>query len=117
MYTPYLYGGITKSGIDCSAFIKKIFSFYKINLPRISHQQAKKGFFITKNKIKTGDLLFFATGITSKINHVGMVVNVSYKNIFFIHASTSNGVVISQLYEKYWNNKYLMAKRILYLKK
>ncbi|WP_185871283.1 C40 family peptidase [Blattabacterium cuenoti] len=118
MHTPYKYGGVTKSGIDCSAFIKKIFSFYKINLPRVSHHQAKKGFFVTKKKIKIGDLLFFSTGITNKkINHVGMVINVSYKNIFFIHASASNGVVISQLYEKYWNNKYLMARRILYLEK
>ncbi|WP_238784209.1 C40 family peptidase [Blattabacterium cuenoti] len=114
MYTPYRYGGSTKTGIDCSAFIKNIFASYHIFLPRISYNQAKKGSFVPKGKIKKGDLLFFATGTSKKINHVGMVINASNNNIFFIHASTSNGVVISQLYQKYWNHRFIVARRILY---
>ncbi|WP_185858159.1 C40 family peptidase [Blattabacterium cuenoti] len=114
MYTPYKYGGNTKYGIDCSAFIKNIFASYKILLPRISYNQAKKGLFIPKEKIEKGDLLFFATGTSKKINHVGMVIHISNNNIFFIHASRSNGVIISQLYQKYWNHKFIMARRILY---
>lgn len=112
--TPYRYGGNTKIGIDCSAFIKNIFASYQIFLPRISHHQAKKGFFVPKEKIEKGDLLFFATGTSKKINHVGMVTHTSNSNIFFIHASTSNGVIISQLYQKYWNHRFIMARRILY---
>ncbi len=115
MYTPYKYGGNNiKTGIDCSALIKNIFASYHIFLPRISYNQAKKGSFVPKDKIKKGDLLFFSTtGISKKINHVGMVIHTSNKNIFFIHASTSNGVIISQLYKKYWNHKFIMARRIL----
>ncbi|WP_185869815.1 C40 family peptidase [Blattabacterium cuenoti] len=114
MYSPYLYGGETKTGIDCSAFIKNVFASYKITLPRISYNQAKKGFFVPKKKIEKGDLLFFATGSSKKINHVGMVIYVNPNNIFFIHASTSNGVIISQLYQKYWNNRFVTARRIIY---
>ncbi len=115
MYTPYRYGGNnTKTGIDCSALIKNIFASYHIFLPRISYNQAKKGSFVPKDKIKKGDLLFFSTGISKKINHVGMVIHSSNKNIFFIHASTSSGVIISQLYKKYWNHKFIMARRILF---
>ncbi|WP_185857525.1 C40 family peptidase [Blattabacterium cuenoti] len=115
MYTPYRYGGTTKTGIDCSAFIKNVFASHKILLPRISSNQAKKGFFIPKDKIEKGDLLFFATGTSNKINHVGMVIHItSNNNIFFIHASTSNGVIISQLYQKYWNHRFIMARRIIY---
>ncbi|WP_238783974.1 C40 family peptidase [Blattabacterium cuenoti] len=114
MFTPYRYGGMTKTGIDCSAFIKNIFASYKISLPRISYYQAQKGFFVPKKQIEKGDLLFFATGTSKKINHVGMVIHVSPSNIFFIHASTSNGVIISQLYQKYWNHRFIMARRILY---
>ncbi|WP_185852361.1 C40 family peptidase [Blattabacterium cuenoti] len=112
--TPYRYGGSTKTGIDCSAFIKNVFASNKIFLPRISYNQAKKGFFIPKEKIEKGDLLFFSTGISKKINHVGMVIHITNNNIFFIHASTSNGVIISQLYQKYWNHRFIMARRIIY---
>ncbi|BBA17172.1 C40 family peptidase [Blattabacterium cuenoti] len=114
MFIPYRYGGNAKSGIDCSAFIKNVFASYQIFLPRISYNQAKKGAFIPKNKIKKGDLLFFSTGISKKINHVGMVTHTNNKNIFFIHASTSNGVIISQLYQKYWSHRFIMARRILF---
>ncbi|WP_238785694.1 C40 family peptidase [Blattabacterium cuenoti] len=115
MFTPYRFGGKTKSGIDCSALIKNIFAYYKISLPRISYHQAKKGCFIPKKRIEKGDLLFFATGTSKKINHVGMVINVNSKDIFFIHSSTSSGVIISQLYQKkYWHNRFIMARRILY---
>ncbi|WP_238784913.1 C40 family peptidase [Blattabacterium cuenoti] len=115
MYTPYKYGGNTKNGIDCSAFIKKVFASHKILLPRITSNQAKEGYFIPKKSIEKGDLLFFATGTSKrKINHVGMVIHVDSHNILFIHATTSNGVTISPFYQKYWNNRFITARRILY---
>ncbi|WP_185871853.1 C40 family peptidase [Blattabacterium cuenoti] len=113
MFTPYRYGGTNKYGLDCSAFIKNIFSCYHIFLPRISSNQAKIGTFVPKDKIEKGDLLFFSTKLNKKINHVGMVVHISNRKIFFIHASTSSGIIISQLYQKYWNHRFIMARRIL----
>ncbi|WP_238784286.1 C40 family peptidase [Blattabacterium cuenoti] len=100
--------------------MKNIFDSHQILLPRVSYNQAKKGFFVPKKQIEKGDLLFFSTGIErKKINHVGMVIHVEKKHnsIFFIHASTSNGVIISQLYQKYWNNRFITARRILHSSK
>lgn len=112
--TPYRYGGNSRRGIDCSAFVLSVFdSAAGINLPRVSAQQAKEGEKIEKSEIEKGDLLFFQTR-GKRISHVGIVQDITPEGeIKFIHASSSKGVTISSLNERYWNARYRFAKRVL----
>ena len=112
--TPYRFGGMTRSGIDCSAFVLSVYgSATGINLPRISSAQAQEGERVEREQLEKGDLLFFQTR-GSRISHVGIVQEITPKGeIKFIHASTSKGVTISSLNEKYWGLRFRFAKRIL----
>lgn len=106
--TPYKLGGTDKTGIDCSAFVQGIFSnVYKVSLPRTTQSQMQVGKEINYKERDTGDLLFFKTGVNTY--HVG----VYYENDNFMHASTSKGVMISNLNESYWINSFLNIKRII----
>lgn len=112
--TPYKYGGNTSSGFDCSGFTAKVFSENDLQLPRRSIDQSTTGKKIDVRSAKPGDLLFFATSGGSKVSHVGIVHDIgSDGEIKFIHASTSKGVTISSLNEKYWNKAFLHAQRVL----
>ncbi len=79
--TPYLWGGRTPLGIDCSGFTQMVYRFFKINLPRDSHQQATKGKTINFKNCKIGDLAFFEE--KNKITHVGIIL----PNKKIIHSS------------------------------
>ncbi|GGK20980.1 hypothetical protein GCM10007962_13860 [Yeosuana aromativorans] len=110
----YKYGGTTKKGMDCSGLVYTSFKAYDIDLPRISRNMAKEGEPIPLEQVKVGDLLFFKTnGKHNAISHVGMVVTALPGNVEFIHASTSLGVIISSLAERYWYFSFVEARRIL----
>lgn len=112
--TPYKFAGNSSSGFDCSGFTSKVFEENDFKLPRRSADQALTGEKIDINQVKPGDLLFFATAGGSRVSHVGIVHDISSDGeIKFIHASTSKGVIISSLNEKYWNQAYLHAQRVL----
>ncbi len=112
--TRYKYGGSTKRGMDCSGLIYVSFLEEDIPMPRTSRDLSKKGDRLYLKEVSPGDLLFFETDKNRKvINHVGLVVEVRDKNIYFIHSSTSRGVIISSLSENYWNNNFVMARRVL----
>ncbi|WP_394338007.1 C40 family peptidase [Chryseobacterium lactis] len=112
--TPYKFGGNTSSGFDCSGFTVKVFEENDFNLPRRSSDQADAGKNIDIKEVKPGDLLFFATAGGSRVSHVGIVHDIGPDGeVKFIHASTSKGVIISSLNEKYWNKAYLHAQRVL----
>lgn len=105
--TPYRYGGNSKEGIDCSAFIRGLTQeAFNVSLPRISRDQANFCREIPKRDLKEGDLVFFAAG--KSISHVGMYLS----NNKFVHASTSKGVVISDLNETYWSTRFAKAGRL-----
>lgn len=112
--TPYKFGGNTSSGFDCSGFTVKVFEENDFQLPRRSSDQAEAGKKIDIKEVKPGDLLFFATAGGNRVSHVGIVHDIGDDGeVKFIHASTSKGVIISSLNEKYWNKTYLHAQRVL----
>lgn len=112
--TQYKFGGTTRNGMDCSGLIYVAFQKENIALPRVSRDMATRGKPVTKGAIKKGDLVFFKTNKNSnKINHVGLVTQVKAGVIYFIHATTSKGVLTSSLEERYWKSAYSQARRVL----
>lgn len=110
--TNYQYGGITSQGMDCSGLVYTSYKEIGIQLPRSSFDQSKKGKQIDLSNVQIGDLLFFKTDGSKKINNVGLVTEIQDK-ITFIHSSTSRGIILSNLDEKYWKNSFALAKRML----
>lgn len=110
--TPYRYGGNNTDGADCSGLVMQIFkTVFNIELERNSSAMMKKNCKeIKKHKLKEGDLVFFATGNDrNRINHVGIYL----KENKFIHTSSSRGVIISSMDEKYYIDKFYCAGRVL----
>lgn len=111
---PYKYAGNTSAGFDCSGLVTKVFNENNTKLPRRSEDQSTVGKKINIRDTKPGDLVFFATAGGSRVSHVGIVHDIgSNGEVKFIHASTSKGVIISSLNERYWNKAYLFARRVL----
>jgi lipoprotein Spr len=105
--TRYQLGGSTKKGIDCSALVQTLFAvLYGINMPRTTKEQYKITRQISRVELKEGDLVFFNT--RGGVSHVGIYL----QNNKFVHAATSGGVMISDLYETYWVKRFIGVGRI-----
>lgn len=110
----YKYGGTTKKGMDCSGLIVTSFNSENVSLPRSTKDLVLTGDWIDLKEVSKGDLLFFATSKNSrKVNHVGIVTQAHPGAVEFIHASTSSGVMVSKLAEKYWYFAFVQARRVL----
>lgn len=110
----YRTGGTTNDGFDCSGLMCTTFGAYDIQLPRTSFEQSQFGVKINNEEAKKGDLVFFRTNGRSRINHVGMVVEVGPDGeIKFIHASVGNGVIISSNKETYYSKRLTQINRVL----
>ena len=112
--TRYKFGGTTNKGMDCSGLVYTAFKEEDIIMPRISRDMAKRGVRISLRDVEEGDLVFFQTNKNRRvINHVGLVVENKRGEIFFIHSTTSRGVITSSLEEGYWKNSFIEARRVI----
>lgn len=105
--TPYKYGGNDKSGVDCSGFVLKVYlNALNIKLPRTSSDIATYCTPIKEKELLPGDLLFFATtNDANKVSHVGMYIGDNR----MIHASSSKGVIVSDIMADYFRRTFIGA--------
>ncbi|WP_246316890.1 C40 family peptidase [Paenibacillus agri] len=106
--TSYKTGGTSTAGFDCSGFTTYVYKSIGISLPRTSQSQYKTGTSVSRSQMRPGDLVFFNT-LGNGVSHVGIFVG----NGKFAQSSSSRGVIISSLSEKYWADRYIGAKRIM----
>lgn len=113
--TPYKYGGTTRAGMDCSGLLLNSFKAIDLSLPRTSEAQSKVGAQVKMKDLEPGDLVFFATGKKrKKVTHVGLVTEVKGKeHVKFIHASSSLGVVETNIYADYYQKRFRQARRVI----
>jgi cell wall-associated NlpC family hydrolase len=105
--TPYVFGGSSPSGFDCSAYVQHVFAMFGIFLPRTADAQYDVGRRVVGGP-RPGDLVFFETYAYGP-SHVGIYLGHGE----FVHASSSRGVMVSSLSEAYWSSRYIGAKRLL----
>lgn len=106
--TPYRYGGDSRSGIDCSRFVMRVYSEV-LGIPTngTSRQLFEQGSKVERKNLQEGDMVFFKTK-GNAISHVGIYL----KDDKFVHASTSKGVIVSSLNEPYWARTYYKSARL-----
>ncbi len=105
--TPYCSAGATPDCFDCSGFVVHCYAAIGIDLPRTSAEQYRTGTRV-QDGLELGDLVFFNTNGRS-VSHVGIYIGDGR----FIHSATSSGVMISALSDRYWQPRYLGARRIV----
>lgn len=107
--TPYLWGGSSPTGFDCSGFTQYVLKQSGIHLPRTTELQVQQGTYIDKNQLQKGDLVFLKDTYRSGVSHVGIYIGEGK----MIHASSSKGVTISDLSTSYYVKHYHSARRII----
>ncbi len=101
-------GGTSKKGVDCSGLVYQTYrTKFGVAMPRSTEQQARTGRAVKKEQLRTGDLVFFKTGVFTR--HVGMYLDQGE----FLHVSSTNGVMVSNLDDRYWKRTYWKARRVL----
>lgn len=107
---PYVYGGSTPQGTDCSGFTMAVFRRFGVNLPHGAKSQFQTGRPVSSSQLKMGDLVFFRTGKGRSVNHVGIYL----WDGKMVHASSSYGVIVEPFVpSSYWEPRYVGARRII----
>lgn len=105
---PYVFGGTTPGGFDCSGYVQYVFAKSGVQLPRLADEQFCVGQAVSYRNLRVGDLVFFTT-YAAGASHVGIYLG----NDEFINATTSSGVQVSSLNSGYWGSRYIGARRVL----
>lgn len=106
--TPYVNGGSTPEGFDCSGLTQWVFAQHGIVLPRETQRQFQRGDAVDAGDIEAGDLVFFST-VARGASHVGIALD----DDRFVHAPSSRGVVrIEHRSSAYWRTRYVGARRV-----
>lgn len=107
---PYRPGGDSKRGTDCSGLTCQLYKkVYRTQLSRSTDEQKDESSKVARRNLREGDLVFFSSSRSErKVAHVGIYL----KDGKFIHASTSSGVIVSRLDEKYYTQHWLSGGRV-----
>ncbi len=102
---PYVFGGVTPEGFDCSGFTCFVFQKANVQVGRSSRDQFATCRKIDKDEVAKGDLVFFNSG-SDEVSHVGIIISEKGEPLKMIHASTSKGVIIAEIESSdYWMKK------------
>ncbi|MGO1368325.1 MAG: C40 family peptidase [Senegalia sp. (in: firmicutes)] len=108
MGVPYVYGGSTTSGFDCTGYTQYVYRKFGISLSRSSRGQATDGTRVSRNNLQAGDLVIFEGTYRPGPSHAGIYLG----NDMFINASSSKGVSIASLNSSYWKSHYAYGRRV-----
>jgi hypothetical protein len=111
--TPYRYGGVSSSGFDCSGLLYYLYSGVVSPFPRTSGDQARAGSYVDQKELLPGDLVFYATGSSrTQVTHAAVYVG-NNAVIQAVSAGPQTGVVVTDMDERYWRNRYVTSRRVL----
>lgn len=106
---PYVSGGTTPKGFDCSGYVQYVFAQNGLKIPRTADVQYTLGKKSTVKALEAGDLVFFHTDSSATVTHCGIYLG----NGKFIHASSSKGIRIDELSNEYWKKAFVAGKHII----
>ncbi len=107
--TPYVYGGMSPSGFDCSGFVKYVYGLHGVSLNRVAADQAYNGYWVSRENLRPGDIICFASSAgSSYISHVGIYVG----NNQFIHSPRTGYTVTIENLSGTYASRYYTARRI-----